>query len=259
MNIRVFDQEHYQRLNSAREVVLASALGAWTPRFGLSTAADVGCGLGYFSNFLAGRGFKTTGLDGREENVAECCRRWPAAHFHRVNIEDSGVSEGGQFDFVLCFGLLYHLENPFAAIRNLHALTGHLLVVESMCIPHANAVFELRDENCGEDQGLNYVALYPSESALIKLLYQSGFSFVYRFDPMPDQSDFHETRDSHQARTMLAASRVQLTDTFLQAAPEPRNSPDPWHDKGLRLENRVHRFLEKPWDEKLAAVKRKIS
>ena len=43
------------------------------------------------------------------------------------NVEDPQVRELGASDLVLCPGLLYHLENPFQAIRNLHALTARIL------------------------------------------------------------------------------------------------------------------------------------
>ena len=42
--------------------------------------------------------------------------------------------ELGEFDLVLCFGLLYHLENPMRTIRHLRALTGQGLLLESMSL-----------------------------------------------------------------------------------------------------------------------------
>jgi hypothetical protein len=41
-------------------------------------------------------------------------------------VEDLSLRDIGTVDLVLSVGLLYHLENPFRAIRNFHALTGKL-------------------------------------------------------------------------------------------------------------------------------------
>ncbi len=40
----------------------------------------------------------------------------------------------GTFDVVFFLGVLYHLENPFAALRRLRELTGALCVIETVCV-----------------------------------------------------------------------------------------------------------------------------
>ena len=54
--------------------------------------------------------------------------RYPNIPFYIANVEDSSIAHLGKFDLVLCFGLLYHLENPFAAMRKLYALTTKSLL-----------------------------------------------------------------------------------------------------------------------------------
>src|SRR5712672_3402878 len=176
----VFDQPHYGALNAARELPLRQVLESVRKDSELLSAVDVGCGLGHFSVILHNLGFNVLALDGREENVNEAKRRAPEIEFRTANVEDAGIQTLGKFDLVLCLGLLYHLENPFGAIRNLFAMTGKVAVLEGMCVPGDEPIFAVRDEVLTEDQGLQHVALYPSENGLVKLLYCSGFSHVYR-------------------------------------------------------------------------------
>src|ERR1700730_6921378 len=142
----VFDKAHYRALNEARGEALRQFLLSLGKELPLRSAVDVGCGLGYFSELLQGFQLNVLGLDGREENLKEAKTRVPGAEFRLADAEDRCLRSFGQFDLALCFGLLYHLENPFAAIRNLFALTGKIAVVEGMCLPGNEPILEVRDE-----------------------------------------------------------------------------------------------------------------
>ena len=224
----VFDQPHYDALNTAREATLGQLLKSLKEDLELRTAVDVGCGLGRFAVFLRDLGFDVLALDGRQENVKEARRRSPDLEFRVVDAEDTGIQALGKFDLVLCLGLLYHLENPFVAVRNLFAMTGKVAVLEGVCVPGAEPIFAVRDESPTEDQGLRHVALYPSENGLVKLLYCSGFSHVYRLKTRPALRDYENSPARKQARTMLVAAPRELMVEMLVPAGEPPTDPDPW-------------------------------
>jgi tRNA (mo5U34)-methyltransferase len=224
----VFDSVHYDRLNASREAVVKELLPRLKEKDELRTAVDVGCGLGFFSALLHTLGFQVTAVDGREENATEGRKRYPGINFVTGNAEHLSPLGLGTFDLVLCFGLLYHLENPFAAIRNLHSLTGKVLLVESMCAPGIDSSMQLLDEAAVRDQGLTYVAFYPTEPCLVKMLYRAGFPFVYGLTHPPDHADFHATNWRRKARTMLVASRDRLNATGLVLLQEPYRPWDIW-------------------------------
>jgi FkbM family methyltransferase len=247
-----FDQPHYEALNKAREAALRPLLASLEQGANLRTVVDVGCGLGYFSALMKRLGFEVIALDGRPENVDEARRRYREVEFRVADAEDPSVRSLGEFDLVLCLGLLYHLENPFIAIRNLFDLTRKVAILEGMCFPDERPILAIRDEGPTEDQGLRYVALYPSENALIKLLYRAGFLYVYRLTTKPPHPDFKSSSTRKFARTFLVASRVSLASGLLQLATEPATSVDPWAVHGTLA--RVRRFLGKPWKEKTAAL-----
>jgi tRNA (mo5U34)-methyltransferase len=225
----VFDAPHYDRYNESRKRWLDRVLQSISIGAELHTALDAGCGTGVFAAYLSTRGLETTGFDARPDTVAEARRRHSSARFVVGNVEDERIREIGEFDCVLCFGLLYHLENPFLAIRNLHALARKILIIESMITPGRSPVATVMTETSGEDQGLRHVALVPSEASLIKMLYHAGFANVYMATRQPDHDDFQDNVLHRRRRTMLVASRTQLDCQVLQLTPEPElHRPDIW-------------------------------
>lgn len=227
-----FDTEFTQNYTRVRQAFISEFLDAIAGSVSLQSAIDVGCGVGYFSKYLSERGFQVVAVDGRDENVKEGQRRNPKITFYVRDVEDPTLPALGVFDLALCVGLLYHLENPFRAIRNLQALTGKVLIIESMCAPGPEPGLLMLDEGQEDDQGLNFIALYPTESCLVKMLYRAGFPFVYRFDRLPRDPQFTTTVSRKRSRTFLAASRIELSVPNLRLAKEPirwsAGSSDPW-------------------------------
>jgi SAM-dependent methyltransferase len=252
----IFDNENYGQISEARVRFLRTFLPELRRQLGLQTALDVGCGTGFFSEFLRGSEFRVTALDGRKENVEEAQRRVANVEFHHADVEDPSLPTLGSFDLVLCFGLLYHLENPFRAIRNLFALTGKVLIIESMCIPNESTLLYLMDEGKLEDQGLNYIALYPSEGCLIKMMWRAGFPYVYRFRDLPDHDQFRDMPGRKRSRTMLVGSQAKLEIPALVPAREPGNQFDPWSAPSLGEKAKM--FLRRPWGEKIQSMRRRL-
>jgi len=207
----------------------------------LESAIDVGCGVGYFSKFLLDRGLRVVAVDGREENAKEGQRRFSEIRFLTRDAEDPSLPGIGVFDLVLCVGLLYHLENPFRAIRNLHAMTGKVLIVESMCAPGSDPSLQLLDEYQDDNQGLTYVAFYPTESCLIKMAYRAGFPFVYGFKKLPDHPAFQNSKTRHKERVMLVATKAPLETANLQVLREPSREWDIWAAPPNRLTSTLRR------------------
>lgn len=244
-----FDRKEYRALIEAREQTLRRVVKKLKLALGLFNAVDAGCGVGFFSQTLAECGLQVCGFDVRIENVTEARRRFPGIPFEQVDLEHSEVSQLGQSDFVLCFGLLYHLENPFRAIRNLRALTGKCLLLESMCLPEERCSMLLRQEPRQEDQSLSEMACYASECSLVRMLYHSGFAKVYRVATLPDHDDFRETREHMQRRTVLLASMVPIDLAGFRLVLEPQETEDPWAKnppENATLPQRIRRFLASP-------------
>jgi len=239
---RPFDLAESREFAEVRQRAARDLLRSIAQETKLLSALDVGCGVGYFSKFLADLGFQVAAIDGREENVIEARRRYPEIDFQTRNAEELSQAEIGTYDLVLCFGLLYHLENPFRAIRNLHSVTNRVLLLESMCAPGDEPSLQLLDEYHADDQGLSYVAFYPTESCLVKMLYRAGFPFVYRLTELPDHEFYRATPSHKRRRAMLVAAKQRFTLSELKPMPEPVRPWDIWPTAAARWKSRLRRI-----------------
>ncbi len=257
----IFDQVHYRQHIEARGHTIRRIIGDLKGTIELSTSLDVGCGLGFFSQVLEEGGLTVRAFDGRLANVQEARQRYPNISFDQGDIESQSILNLGTFDLVLCFGLLYHLESPLLAIRNLHSLTKKCLLIESMCVPGNDPVMLLRGERSLDDQSLTDVAFYPSENCLVKMLYRAGFSEVHRVALLPDHDDFRETSEHARRRTVLLATKQPIGLPGLVRLLEPPEPSDPWKKSapssigGLE---RVRRFAAKPVSEKYASLSYRV-
>ena len=233
-----FDQQIYEELNVAREAVVRDLVPQLKATLPLTTAVDIGCGVGYFSNVLHSLGLNVLGLDAREENVLEARRRYPYLRFEIMNIEDSRLLQFGEFDLVFCFGLLYHLENPFQAIRNLSAMTAKFALLEGVCYPSSESMMVLVDEDDLNDQGVNHIAFYPSELCLLKMLYRSGYASCFLPRTMPAHPVYNPPEGSFRYRTLLAASKHPLEMPSLIPQPAPASELRAWHLVPMRTVGR---------------------
>ncbi len=251
----VFDQPHARRINEDRFDTLGRILDAVTQDLQLSTAVDVGCGPGYFSEFLHSNDFTVTGVDAREENIQEAKKRHPHITFQTGNVESDDFDTLGTFDLTLSTGLLYHLENPIRAIRNVAAVTRNLLIVESFCFPTEGANAFLVDENPGADQSIYSLALIPSKAMFVKILYASGFPFVYLTTIETAHPDF-ATPSPAARRVFFVASRAPLNNSIF--VPQPHYPPRFLGHIGKdSFVARLQRFLQQPAKQQASTLVRK--
>tara|TARA_B100001989_G_scaffold34322_1_gene20313 strand:+ start:1806 stop:2948 length:1143 start_codon:yes stop_codon:yes gene_type:complete len=75
-----------------------------------------------------------------------------------------------QFDFVFCFGVLYHLKNPYLALENLYRVTKETLIIETQGIKNEKCL----NAKISMDDGF----VRHSSNALAYLLKRVGFKKV---------------------------------------------------------------------------------
>jgi SAM-dependent methyltransferase len=86
--------------------------------------ADVGCGAGRDTAWLAARGYDVVGLDASRALLAEAARRHPALRFLHAALPDLAGIEEGCFANVLCETVIMHLDEGSipAAVAKLVAI-----------------------------------------------------------------------------------------------------------------------------------------
>jgi len=251
----VFDSPDAFLINRARLEHLAS-LGL---PLGGKSVLDVGCGVGHLSSFFAERGCRVMCVDARPGNLGRLKALYPDREIRVADVEVDSLADIGHFDVVFCYGLLYHCENPIAALRNMASCCRELLLLETVISDHPKPILQLVDEPAEtKNQAVSGLGCRPSPAFIATALTRLGFSFIYATNNQPDFPDFHFEwksdcawqRGGHLLRRILVASRTQLNNphlTPLEVAPKVAASvpvfrklaatkPNPvWIDVGAHL------------------------
>lgn len=207
-----------RKIHATRENALRQYLGNMDKSF--STALDISCHEGFFSLILA-EYFKTvTGVDKNEETLTKAKQIAELLKHSEINFENSSVElwdEKLSADFVLCYGLLYHVENPIQIMRKLAAITKKMICIETQVLPYdMNGPIEdgsymwqrdlkglfgiCADYSDRPEGGMTDLALVPSRSGLEFLLKQFGFKTVSFYKPSAD--DYEQFTRNHRVIVM---------------------------------------------------------
>jgi SAM-dependent methyltransferase len=211
--VESFDTDAALQINEARLRHLASLELPLDGR----RVLEVGAGVGRLTGFFIDRGCSVVVTEARSENVAELRRRLQMVATREADVEES-MSDLGRFDVVFCYGLLYHLESPLRALRNMAAVCDDLLLIETMVCDSRDAVLLLEDETKSVNQALQGLAHRPSPSYLAMALNRIGFDHVYAASDPPDHPDYRfswldnmdTARDGALLRGVFVASRTGL-------------------------------------------------
>ena len=106
----------------------------------------------------------------------------------------------GQFDVVLCLGVIYHVPSPLEVLETVAAMTRELLIVETDTAknvsPNPMAVFVMRPEQYATDKN-KYVPNYwlPNSACCQAMLQVCGFNRVEQvYGPRTAVSRFEQIR-----------------------------------------------------------------
>jgi len=99
---------------------------------GCGSILDAGCGDGTYVNDIrhARPGLEMVGLDPAAEAINIAKARYTGISFLEGNILRPATLPDKRFDLVILRGVLHHLSDPAAAIRNCAALADRLLIIE---------------------------------------------------------------------------------------------------------------------------------
>ncbi|MBZ5579969.1 MAG: glycosyltransferase [Acidobacteriia bacterium] len=184
--ITYFSSPHYRAHNEARLRHLAS-LGL--PIRG--RVLEVGSGPGDHTGFYLERECTVVATDGREECLQELNTRFPEVQTQRVDMNSAeGLAELGTFDIIHCYGLLYHLESPEAAIAAMSRACSQLLLLETVVSPGAGHEINPVPEVLGDyTQALGGRGCRPTRAWVFDTL-KRYFPYVYQTRTQPDHPEF---------------------------------------------------------------------
>ncbi len=217
--VETFDQFESIEINRARMEHLASLN---LPIEG-KRVLDVGCGVGHLAQFFVSKGCEVLCVDARKENISSLQTRYPGLNAIVADIEVGSLSKFGKFDTVFCYGLLYHLENPLVALRNMSSVCKELFFLETTVTDHILPIVKIEDESLAFSQASRGLGCRPSPSYIVMALNRIGFKFVYAPRKSPQHRDFQfrwkndlsHWRNGHPLRCIFVASRVELQNPNL--------------------------------------------
>ena len=214
-----FCQSAYIEINHARMTHLASLNLPVEHK----SVLDVGCGVGQLTQFFLDRECTVVCIDGRDSNVEAIRSLYPNVNAHVVNVDTDSLLKFGMFDVVFCYGLLYHLENPIGALRNMASVCRELLLLETVICDADLPVLRLEAERDDADQAVSGLGSRPSPSFVAMAIKHSGFPFLYvpRVPPNHEcfrfkrKNNFESTRKGYRLRSIFIASRNPIESAQL--------------------------------------------
>jgi len=190
-----------------------------------SSAADLSSHEGYFSFELASKFSNVDGYEFRSGSIDRARLMQSALSvenvtFSQFDIQKADPEQVKCYDFVLLYGLLYHMENPVHSLRVACAMTRKHVLIDTQIFPYDlvgriedSAYMHLRpvegmfalapDYSNHREGGSTDYSLVPSLNALQYLLKQFGFQ---RIEVIPPHNDYYE-QFLRGRRVILYASR----------------------------------------------------
>ena len=112
--------------------------------------ADLGCLEGGYAVEFAKLGFDTLGIEAREDNLVKCNYVKSDLRLSNLNFVKDDVrnlANYGNFDIVLCYGLLYHLNDPADFLKKISECTNKLLLLNTHFAPESDIRYTLGSLN----------------------------------------------------------------------------------------------------------------
>lgn len=157
---------------------------------------DVACNCGGFSVEAARLGadyvlgFDVADRYLEQANFIKQALELDNVEFRKMAMEDCSDESIGSYDVAFCFGILYHLENPVFAMKQLASVTSDIMLVDASVIKtplNPRAMWKMNVPKVVESEDKSTTALWRSEQrcqfkpnakAVIELLKFLGFSTV---------------------------------------------------------------------------------
>jgi 2-polyprenyl-3-methyl-5-hydroxy-6-metoxy-1,4-benzoquinol methylase len=180
---------------------------------------DLGCNAGFWALQAIESGCDSVlGIDARPKHIAQANLVFEAKgvdrrryEFQCANVLDVSPKDLGDFDLVLCVGLLYHTCKPMSLLEWAARVNTDVLVIDSNLSSHNGSVLEARHEPLEDPRNAcDYeLVFWPSRRAVLDMVEQLGYGAVVlkpSFTNSTGVEDFHRG----QRRAFVCAKRTSL-------------------------------------------------
>jgi len=213
-----FVPAHALPIHTSRRDKLFQVIEKYVPVASRGRALDLACHEGYYSVALA-KYFQQVDAFELRPQTAEAARLIIAAsglqnvRVHQADIRSFPLSDDMTADFVLVYGLIYHVEDPIGLVRLVSKLSRKHVLIESQVLPLeltlkvedgtyqgqrdiAGLLGIAPDNPISREGGATNLALVPSAGTIAFLLRHFGFDTVEIVSGPPD--DFEQFTRGHR-------------------------------------------------------------
>lgn len=212
---------------------------------------DLGCNAGWWSlkAIEAGADY-VLGVDGRRMHVEQSEFVFGVKGVERdrydfveANLFDLDFERYGEFDVVLCLGLLYHVSKPVDLMERIGSVGRDLLVVDTAISPSKRSIFEVRKDSLEEARdAVDYeLVLVPSARAVHDLTSQFRYRTVTlkpEFRNPAGEPDYRGANDYRRGlrRAFFCSRETDLSKVPAETEPLPE-APQSFRREAWRNES----------------------
>jgi ubiquinone/menaquinone biosynthesis C-methylase UbiE len=181
----IFWSTHDLRHNQRRQEHLAS-LGLTLEQ---RTVLEVGAGVGDHTSFFLDRDCEMIVSDARDENLEIVRSRYPQLDVRRLDL-DAPPPRPIRADIVYCYGTLYHLNQPAAAITWMARCARDMLLLETCVAPgEGESLLPFDELSAKPDNAVSGHGCRPTREWVRREL-QAGLAHVYMPVTQPSHEEF---------------------------------------------------------------------
>jgi hypothetical protein len=180
----MFD-EHYNMWRSSRMNGLIKYISP--DYFKSKTLLELGCGYADIGNIFYELGAIVTSSDARQEHLEVVKERYP--HIKTLLIDGDNMNIDCEYDIILHWGLLYHLNEIESHLEKV-SKKCNILLLETEVSDSDDKDFYVSTEENGYDQAFHNRGIRPSQTYVENILEKNGFQYKLIKDPILNSS-FH--------------------------------------------------------------------
>ncbi len=189
---------------------------------------EVGAGIGLLTEFFEDRGCEVLSTDARADNVAENKKRHPSRRVASLDLErPEDIGKLGKFDIVFCYGTLYHLAEPDAALLALGKISD-LILLETCLSPGVEAANMIVGEEHTMNQAYSGTGSRPTRAWVMRRLHEYwGHAYISSTQPAhPDfPLDWRVPTGRENTRAIFVGSKTALDNPVLTGDIPSRHRP----------------------------------
>jgi tRNA (mo5U34)-methyltransferase len=180
---------------------------------------DLGCNAGFWSLDALERGADfVLGLDGRRMHIDQANFVFEVKEidkdrydFREANVFDFAYEEFGDFDIVLCLGLVYHLNKPVELMETIARVNSDVVVIDTLLSVAPGSYLRVRSEDIENPLHAmdKELVMSPTRQAMVDLATAMGYEVAILKPRFTDYSGARNYRQGRR-RAFICAKRTPL-------------------------------------------------